>query len=208
MSVDIDASGVADLDLYFETLPRVASEAMSRAINYAATGPALDAGRREIYAQVAYPSGYLDGDRLKVTKYATPTQLEARVTGRDRATSLARFTPPGTPVAASFAVKGPRAPNPGINVTVKPGQTRHFSSGFLIGLRNGNTGFAIRLRPGDTVREVKRYQPIQLFPGVFLLYGPSVDQVFNDVAETIAPEVTSALQEEFLRQFDVLANNS
>lgn len=205
MTVDIDASGVADLGLYFETLPAVAAQAMSRALNFAAQ-QAIKLGADEIYKQVNFPAGYVEDGRLKQSQYSTPTQLEARVQGRDRPTSLARFVPPGTMPAPSFAIRGKRAPNPGVNVTVKPGQTKHFSSGFLIGLRNGNIGFAIRLRPGDTVREVRRFSPIQLFPGVFLLYGPSVDQVFDDVAETIKPEVTSALVDEFSRQFDLLAN--
>lgn len=206
MTVDIDASGVADLGLYFETLPAVAAQAMSRALNFAAQ-QAIKLGAEEIYKQVAYPSNYVEDGRLKQTGFSTSTQLEARVQGRDRPTSLARFVPPGTMPAPSFAIKGKRAPNPGINVTVKPGQTKHFSSGFLIGLRNGNIGLAIRLRPGDTVREVHRYQPKEIFPGVFLLYGPSVDQVFSDVAETIKPEVTSRLADEFSRQFDLLANS-
>lgn len=198
----IDASGVRDLELYFDRFPDVAREAMSIAINETARGPALQAARRDITEQVAFPEGYLDdGRRLTVTQFATPTRLEAKVTGRDRPTSLARFTPPGTPVAKP----GRNPPGSGITVTVKPGQPQHFVSGFLTGLRNGNIGFAIRLRPGETVRGVKRFQPIQLFPGVFLLYGPSVNQVFQSVADDIAPEVTSAMEAEFQRQFTRLS---
>lgn len=198
MSVSINASGVENLELYFDRFPRVASEAMSIALNDTARGTAMKAARRDITAQVAFPEGYLDdGTRLSVTQFATPTRLEARITGRDRPTSLARFAPPGTPVAT----KGRQQPNRGITVTVKPGQPKRFASGFLIGLKNGNVGFAIRLRPGETVRSVHQFQPIQLWPGVFLLYGPSVNQVFQSVAEDISPEVTSELETEFRRQF-------
>lgn len=197
MSVSVDASGIRDLELYFDRFPTVAREAMSIAINETARGPALQAARRNITEQVAFPEGYLDDNRLKVTQFATPTRLEAKISGRDRPTSLARFTPRGT----TLAQKGRQPANPGVNVTVNPGRTSRFASGFLIGLRNGNVGFAIRLRPGESVRGVARFQPIQIFKDVYLLYGPSVDQVFQSVADEIAPEVTSALEAEFMRQF-------
>jgi len=198
MTVSIDASGVKDLELYFERFPRIAAEAMSIAINDTARTVGLRAARRDITAEVNFPDGYLERpDRLSVTQFATPTRLEARITARDRPTSLARFVPFGTPVAK----KGRNPPHGGTSVQVKPGQTRHFASGFLIGLRNGNIGFAIRLGPGQTVRNVHSFQPIEIFKDVFLLYGPSVNQVFESVADAIAPEVTSELETEFLRQF-------
>lgn len=204
MSVSIDASGIQDLDLYFARFPEVTSEAMSIAINDTARGFALTAARRDITKEVAFPEGYLERpDRLSVTQFATPTRLEAKITARDVPTSLARFAPFGTPVVK----KGRNPPSGGITVTVKPGQSRHFSSGFLVSLKNGNVGFAIRLRPGEKVREVKEFQPIVLFrdksglPVVYLLYGPSVDQVFQAVSEDISAEVTSELESEFMRQF-------
>jgi len=94
-----------------------------------------------------------------------------------------------------------------VSVVVKPGRVRSFKSGFLWRFPGGNVGFAIRLRPGDTVRSVERFTPYQVKrpdgkpSGLFILYGPSVDQVFGFVAEQIMPEVTSALEAEFDRQF-------
>lgn len=201
MSVTVDASGVQDLGLYFDRFPQVASEAMSLALNDTARDVAIPAFRRDITAEVAFPEGYLNNERLSVTQFATPTRLEVKITGRDRPTSLARFTPLGTPVAR----KGRNPPHAGTTVTVKPGQPRHFASGFLIGLNNGNVGFAIRLRPGESVRGVDRYQPVELHKGVFLLYGPSVNQMLESVGEEVSPEVTSELEKEFMRQFTRLS---
>ena len=202
MSVEIDASGIRDLEAYFERFPAVARTAMKNAINDTARGAAIKLAKRNMTKEVAFPEGYLDGDRLRVTRFATDTSLEARVTGRDRPTSLARFTRPGTPISRGRGQHGQ-----GAYVTVNPGRTSFFPTGFLIGLRNGNIGFAIRLSPGQRVKGVDRFQPIVLFrdkagePIVYLLYGPSVDQVFQNVADDIAPEVTSELEAEFSRQF-------
>jgi hypothetical protein len=197
MSIDIDSSGVQDLEHLFEKFPVIARQAMSIALNETARGPALKAAKRNIMQQINFPEGYLD-TRVEFKKAATPYNLEARIVGRDRPTSLARFTPPGTPV-------GPRgragAVSRGLTVTVKRGASRRIPQGFLVNLRNSNIGLAIRLKPGETVRGVQRFNPVRLFPNVYLLYGPSVDQVLTDVGDQIAEEVTSDIAEEFNRQF-------
>jgi hypothetical protein len=194
MSVDIDSSQVTDLEHLFEKFPDIARQAMSIALNETARGPALKAAKRNIMAQINFPEGYLD-TRVEFKKAATPYNLEARIVGRDRPTSLARFTPPGTPIGRQAVV------NRGINVTVKRGSPRRIPQGFLVNLRNSNIGFAIRLKPGETVRGVQRFNPVRLFPNVYLLYGPSVDQVLTDVGDQIAEEVTSDIAAEFNRQF-------
>jgi hypothetical protein len=193
VSVDIDSSQVEDLEHLFEKFPQVARQAMSIALNETARGPALKAARRNIMAQINFPDGYLD-TRVEFKKAATPYNLEARIVGRDRPTSLARFTQPGTPVGRQAVARG-------LNVTVKRGSTRRIPQGFLVNLRNSNIGLAIRLKPGETVRGVQRFNPVRLFPNVYLLYGPSVDQVLTDVGDQIAEEVTSDIAAEFNRQF-------
>jgi hypothetical protein len=194
MSVDIDSSQVEDLEHLFEKFPQVARQAMSIALNETARGPALKAAKRNIMAQINFPEGYLD-TRVEFKKAATPYNLEARIVGRDRPTSLARFVQPGTPVGRAAVA------NRGLNVTVKRGSTRRIPQGFLVNLRNSNIGLAIRLKPGETVRGVQRFNPVRLFPNVYLLYGPSVDQVLTDVGDQIAEEVTSDIAAEFNRQF-------
>lgn len=209
MSVEIDASGIRDLEAYFERFPVAARTAMKDAINDTARGEAIKLAKRNMTKEVAFPEGYLDGDRLRVTRFATTDSLEARITGRDRPTSLARFTRPGTPISRGRGQHGQ-----GAFVTVNPGRSSYFPTGFLIGLKNGNIGFAIRVPAGQRIKGVERYQPIVLFrdknnePIVYLLYGPSVDQVFQNVAGDIAPEITSELEAEFSRQLARQLGNS
>lgn len=196
MSVVIDIEGVANLSEYFAAVPGIAAQALSLSLNDTARGTALKAARRDITAQVNFPEGYLTAERLGVTEFATPTKLRAVITGRDRPTSLARFAKVTTGVKGAV-------------VTVHPGRTRTIPRGFLVGLNRGvvaggNVGFAIRLGKGETVRNIREFNPIEIFPDVFLLYGPSVNQVFGTVADDIKPEVASALRTEFLRQFDRL----
>jgi hypothetical protein len=168
---------------------------MSIALNETARGPAIKAAKRNIMEQVNFPEGYLD-TRIAFVKAATPDNLEARIKGRDRPTSLARFAS-GAPVVQ----RGSRtAYTGGVNVMVKPGAPQRIPTGFLVGLRHGNVGFAIRTKSG-VVHGVQRYKPQRLFPNVYLLYGPSVDQVLTDVGDQISEEVTSDIAAEFNRQF-------
>ena len=195
MSIDIDPSGIEDLEHLFERFPVITRQAMSIALNETARGPAIKAAKRNIMAQINFPDGYLD-TRVNFTRASTPYNLEARIEGRDRPTSLARFVPFGTPV-----VKGRGAVTGGTSVMVKRGLSQRFPTGFLFELKNHNIGFALRVKAGSVVHGVQRYKPKRLFKDVYLLYGPSVDQTLTDVADQIAEEVTSDIATEFHRQF-------
>lgn len=153
---------------------------------------------RRIRDQVSFTATYLaDGNgRLSITKSASDNDLEARIRGRFRPTSLARFV-------TSASARGAR-------VRVKPGSSDLMRRAFLIRLRAGsaaietksNQGLAIRLKPGERI--ANKRQMIQVSGNLYLLYGPSVDQVFSSVAEEIAPETSDMLEAEFLRLIDRL----
>lgn len=174
-----------------------------RAINKTAESGRTQAARR-IGQQVAFPASYLNPaqKRLWVSRKATKGSLEARITARSRPTSLARF------------VSGGAAGGQGLRVEVKPGSTRFLRRAFLIKLRAGsasidtksNMGLAVRLKPGDDLRNKKSV--VKMARGLYLLYGPSVDQVFLDnagdgVAEDIAPDLLDNLTAEFLRLMEL-----
>lgn len=210
--VTIDATGIDGLEYYFDAFPDKAAQAMSIAINYAARGPAIDLATEQMYKEVNFPPGYIEDDRLGVKQFSTPTQLEAVITGRDRPTSLARFQE-GATFGGRRGKAGSSKPASNVTVTIHPGDPQPFPGGFLIGLRagktaGGNVGFAIRLRPGEKINNKLGRQPIEIFPNVFLLYSVSVDQAFGMVAHEIAPEVTDALEKEFLRQFNRLIGDA
>lgn len=207
----VTANGIPAFEHMLNSIPTITRTAMSRALNDTARD-VLPVIKKQIYAEVSFPTGYLDKpDRLAIAQYATETSLVARIEARDRATSLARFAMPGTPVAR----KGLNLRKPGgVTIVIKPGTSRTFPNAYLAELNSGNVGFAIRLKPGsDSVHGVQRYKPVELFSNqsaksgggrVFLLYGPSVDQVFQDVRVTLEPQIEAMLTNEFWRQFTVL----
>ncbi|MCQ4311691.1 phage tail protein [Pseudomonas stutzeri] len=148
---------------------------------------------REIRKQVAFPARYLSS-RLTVSKKASGRSLEAVITGRDRPTSLARF--------AKNKDIGAARRKGGVSVSVGPGQTRFMSGAFLMQLRGGNLGLAIRLKEGESMRNKRKMTRVG--KGLYLLYGPSVDQVFRSVAdEHAAPEAADYLEREFIRLMEL-----
>jgi hypothetical protein len=200
----IFADGLEDLEQLFAQMPDKANQAASLAINDTSRRSALKLARDEIYEQIAFPTGYLTGNRLEISKFAKPQDLEAIVTGRDRPTSLARF--------ASDRRPGTR----NVQVQVQKGRTKVLKKAFIVKLRAGrtmdgdtfNVGLAIRLAPGERLmnRTKEGITTSSLGNGVVLLYGPSVDQVFKAVAADISPKVADNLQTEFFRQFSRLLN--
>lgn len=153
---------------------------------------------RTMREQVNFTASYLSdkGGRLSITQFASDGQLEARIRGRFRPTSLARFAGAQT--------------RKGVRVTVSPGSSRVMGRAFFMKLRAGNAdietksnlGLAIRLKPGERVENKRKM--IQVAGNLYLLYGPSVDQVFTSVAEEISPDSAAMLEAEFLRLMDRL----
>lgn len=199
-----DLDDILKLEDFLGDFPDITRKAASMSINSVVNGPGLAEYRKGIAEQVAFPSGYLDNDRLGVTQHATPNRLEARITGRQRATSLARF-------ATSGRVGG----TGGVSVKVKQGGgSRLLKNAFLVRLKSGtalsddafNIGLALRLKPGQTVIGKKdTSNMVRLDANVVLLYGPSVDQVLRqDVAETKTPVVVEKIANEFFRNFERL----
>lgn len=210
MTVTTEFEGIFDAEIYFRTAPDRTKRAMRLAINQVTQRKALPLITRQMYQQIGFPKGYLSGDRLAITRYATENNLEAVITGRKRATSLARFASPGTPI-------GSRA-NTGVSVTVKTGSgSTMLKRAWLVRLRKGtsltednfNVGLAVRVNKGDSIIGKHSAHQAWLNPQhtVALLYGPSVDQVFSGVIgeQTTSDQVLAALAEEFFRQFTRLS---
>lgn len=201
MKTTIVATGLDDIGEFFRTAPEVTEVAARIAVNDVSSRSGLRLIKSKMLDEVAFPAGYLTGDRLSVTKRATNKNLEAVVTGRKRATSLARF------VTGSLGVG---VKTNGVSVRVKKGKTTVMRKAFLVRLKQGaslsednfNIGLALRLGPGETIGNKRTEHKSWLVPGrVALLYGPSVDQVFRTVADDVAPEIGDMLGAEFLRQF-------
>lgn len=190
--VAVQSSALEDFN---DLTPQMALN-MARAINKT-TERGRAAAAKLMRTQVGFSASYLSpsSGRLTIDSRANSEDLSASIRGRHRPTSLARF--------ATTARRGQR----GARITVQPGLARFLPKAFFVQLRSGNTdtrnnlGLAIRLPEGQ--RPGRAYKPTELFPGLWLLYGPSVDQVFDDVAEEISPDLADYLGNEFLRLMDL-----
>ncbi|UTQ78917.1 hypothetical protein [Salmonella phage PST-H4] len=203
MPVNVLAIGSDELKGYLEQVPEIANNSIRMAINSVAAGKGMTLIKKSMTDEIAFPSGYLNADRLKLTKRATQTNLEAVITGRKRATSLARFVTGGAMVANSKR-------GGGVQVRVKKGKTTYLKNAFLVRLNKGasltednyNIGLAVRLSAGESLSNKRSQHKSWLVPGrVALLYGPSVDQVFAEVSETVAPKIGDMVAAEFHRNF-------
>lgn len=194
MSVSIVATALQDVARFFEQAPDIAEQAAVLAINETVEREGLTLIKRDMRDQVNFPSGYLEGERLRVSRKASRGNLEAVIRGRDRPTSLARFAQGQTPANTRGR---------GVRVSVKRGSTEVLRKAFLVNLKNGNLGLAVRLKPGDKLRNSSAAQ--QLADNVWLLYGPSVDQVFRGVADDRADDLTEMISSKFNRQFGRLS---
>lgn len=178
-------SVLEDIDNLPEEILLKARQAINAAADRARTMAVKD-----IRSELNFPARYLT-DRLTVKQRARGTSLQAVITGRDRPTSLARF-------ATSSNVQASRQKG---YVQVKVGNaTKRITGGFLINLKNDNIGLAMRLKPGETVKG-KRAAAKQMAPGLYLLYGPSVDQAFQTEVDKskLTDETAKFMEAEFIR---------
>lgn len=191
--------GMTD-DLLAEISPERLARAQMMAINTVARdGRSMLA--RDVRDQVKLPAKAVSpqGKRLYVAQKATQTHREAIIRATGRPTSLAQYT------------TGPKSKNTeGVMVEVKPGHARLMRRAFYMRLPAGatstdtkyNLGLAVRLRPGEALR--RKLTARKMASGLYLLYGPSVDQIFqsNDgsgLAEDRSPFLADRLEAEFLR---------
>lgn len=208
MSTLIDYEALTGLEEFIGAFPEATKTAARIALNDVAEGEGLAVYRKAIMDQIDYEDGYLTSDRLGVTNRATDSDLAVTISGRQRATSLARFAK-GQSVQ-STARKG-------VKVRVKRGGAAQLMErAWLVRLNRGssqsrdnfNIGLAIRLEPGERLRNKREVRSVQLDQNVYLLYGPSVDQIFRDVAVTDTPPVLAKVGDEFFRQFFRLTKGS
>lgn len=193
MTAGIISRGLDDFAEFFRQLPDIATEAAFLAVNDSAES-AVPMFKRTMTSQVSFPKGYLSKERLGVRRKATRATLEAVISGRDRPTSLARFAEGATPENSR---KRP------IIVKIKPGKTVALKKSFLVRLKNNNIGLAIRLPSGQ--RPKNAYKPVQLANNVYLLYGPSVDQILQGAIDESDVQIGDMLSRNFVRQFTRLS---
>lgn len=200
----IEAGAIKGLTEFLDAAEPIARQAAALAMNDVTGGKGLTRYKKAMKSQIAFPGGYLDDvERFGQTGYATQARLETKISARARPTSLARFATSGAIGSA------------GVTVQVKAGRSVHMKKAFKVRLRAGsalddtsfNVGLAVRIKPGQRIRNKRdTANMVHLAPNVFLLYAPSVDQVFKSVAETETPAVLDLMGNEFFRQFARLSS--
>lgn len=186
--------GLSDLNLA-DLKPRI-EVAAYRAINKTADfsrSHSADLIRR----QINFPGNYLDpsNGRLIVSRRAKTSNLEAMITARRRATSLARFLVSG------------QVNRMGVVIQMKKGKNTQIDRAFPVRLRSGNDGamsnmgLAVRTKNGE--RPKGAYKPARLAENLWLLYGISVNQAFNYSREKTADAAEVYLEDEFTRLLDL-----
>lgn len=172
------------LDDLSEDIDQYARESINETLRY---GRKIAAEQME--KETAFPANYLTGEngRLSIARFASNAKLEGVIRGRDRPTSLARFV-----------VGSPKLSKRGVSVEVNPGARKKLEGAFLVKLRNNNLGLAVRsAKPPRTA-----YKPKQLKSGLWLLYGPSVDQVFREMRQGLVPELEGYLEQAFAKKIE------
>lgn len=208
MTIDIDIRGLANLERFVSKASPEFRKALPLAINdtlrYAGR-----TGSSDIRDQINVGRNYIGDARskdakLRITRYASANNPEGVLAARDNAVSLARFAV-GKPTFGRTK-RGPK-------VRVKTGSGGEtIRRGFFVKLPANssaieagfNLGLAVRLKPGEKI-DNKRVNAKPLANGVFLLYGPSVAQVFQSVGDDIQDPVASYLVSQVLRQVERLA---
>lgn len=203
----VEFRGLDQLESYFRDFPDLANAAARLSINSASRYAARLASKH-VRAQVAFKRSYIGAagehdSKIRIKKFASSNDLEAVIAALDRPTSLARFS------VSKPSFGRPKSP-PRVRVKTGGG-TKAIKKGFFVRLKRGkqltedhfNIGLAVRLKEGEKIQGSQRAKA--LGGGVYLLYGPSVAQVFNTVREDIAPGVADFSAQEFFRQFGRLA---
>lgn len=200
-----------EVGAYFGQLGESTAGLLSKALNKTAPR-ARTLADETIREQVAFPASYLrpGQKRLFVSQKASKSKLEAVIEGRGRPTSLARFAKNGKPVKQKDgSMRKGKALDGKINVEVKPGRTNPISRAWIISLPGApdskNLGLAVRT-DGQKPKNAYHPTPLKKFgPNVWLLYGPSVDQVLysarnnGGVITQIEDDALSYLDDEFDR---------
>lgn len=202
MDLTFESVGLQQTIDAIKRLPQRTSAASAYAINRAITVTRADAAQ-QMQRQLNFPKNYLGNAndpnaRLAITEKATADKQEGKISARRRATSLSRFATFGSDGRSVF-------------VAVKGGKTPELLKGaFPIRLRAGtsadgdafNRGIAYRAKKGEVLTGSRAAR--QIANGLYLLYGPSVDQAFQTVIPSLTDDAITTLKSEFFRQLDRL----
>jgi len=201
VTTEVEVFGLKGLDDLVKRMGQSVDPATRVAINDGARF-AVREGAKDISSELNLSQRYIMGGpapRLAVRRFASDSNLEAVVTGRDRPTSLARFS-------RSAVRLGKQRLSPTVKVAAQGGGQRIRGS-FFVRLRRGvnfdgenfNVGLAVRLKPGQRIPG-KNSMAKPGRSGFYLLYGPSVGQAYRSSSVRTVPAVSKRIGNTLARE--------
>lgn len=167
--------------------------ALSKAIN-AVADETHDLAVQKIMSQVALSASYVKS-RLYISQRASVDDPTAVISGRVRSTQLRRYQGKQLYVRAKMPGKKRLA---GTSVKVKAGgATKVLKHAWVMKLKYGDIDAKMGRTHGIVQRTGSGRNDYRV------LYGPSVDQVWNDVKDDVRPLIEPRLAVEFLKQLGI-----
>ena len=196
--IRISSAGIQGLATFVARTPEVAAEAAKLAVGDAAEW-GRNLSKREMVSAVNLPADALAGRRFRISQRPTTANPEAVISADNNPLGLSRFV---------VSQKARGAAHPKVRILVG-GATKSFSDpdikgsySFLIPTPGGADGVGLALRTKAPLRNSRAARKIGR--DLYLLSGPSVNQMFGQLMPTIVPRVEAKLQTEFARQYERL----
>lgn len=195
--IRVAAADIKGLATYLQRTPEVAQEAAKLAVSDTADW-GKNMAARMFTSTVNLPADALAARRFRVSQRPTSARPEAIISADNNPLGLSRFV---------VGAKKPGAPHPRTQVLVG-GSVKQWSApggdnyAFLIPTPNGAAGVGLAIRTKGALRNSKAAR--QIGRNLYLLSGPSVNQMFAQLMPAIVPRVEAKLQAEFQRQYSRL----
>jgi len=188
----VSSSGIQGLEDAIRRFPEAAKQAAKFAVN-----DTIEWSRVRIKAgimqQIAVPEDSITPARFGITRRASTSSLEARLSASNQGLGLIRFV-------TSPRVSRAKSPT----VRIKPGGASvKMDRAFLIPTPKAPGSFALAVRaPGGLAKS----RAARRIPNsdVYILSGPSPNQLLANIAPTLLPVIQTRLQQEYARQFERL----
>jgi hypothetical protein len=182
--IDVNRDDLDSAKRFFEFIGGNTKDVIRIAINRA--GPTIrTAASSEIRSQVRLSASYVR-DRLTFRR-ATRANLEGRISAPKRGLLLSRFSTDALVAGEKVSwIKPPPVPARGIRVKIKPtGAAKVVGGGSKI---DGKPFFMVLPNSRALAIVGRRAESGPRGGKIQVLYGPSLSQVFEDVAEDLTPQ--------------------
>ena len=189
--ITIARTGLENLDAYVRRFGDNANKAASMTLNDTARW-ARTRLKSQMQADIRLTESAFTGKRLYVAEFANPGHLQVTVRGDKQGYSLSRF-------AVDKPVRLARSPLLQIK---RGGPAVQVKRGFFLPAPNGALGLAVRTN-GPLAKGKGR----KVGPNLYILFGPSPDQMMRRLAPELVPSVQQHVLVEFNRQINRLINN-